>query len=129
MTSVLVWPSSSTIFQVQQQLPQKGMIPSDAFDLPTLLQLNGHGCQGVNAQYWPLLNIGQIQVQRHWSHPDEVPDLRQELRTGGCAAAKGLPTQPKAFLFTSARHLMTDRLRRNKVVSIEPMGDLTFCTS
>ena len=51
-----------TIFQVQQQLPQKGMIPSDAFDLPSLLQLNGHGCQGVNTQYWPLLNTAQIQV-------------------------------------------------------------------
>ncbi len=52
-----------TIFQVQQQLPYVVMIPSDAFDLPTLVQLNGHGCQGVNAQYWPLLNTAQIQVQ------------------------------------------------------------------
>jgi RNA polymerase sigma-70 factor (ECF subfamily) len=63
-------------------------------------------------------------LHRHWSHPDEVPDLRQELYARVYeAAAKVLPTQPKAFLFTSARHLMTDRLRRNKVVSIEPMGD------
>ena len=52
-----------TIFQVQQQLPYVVMIPSDTFDLPTLLQLNGQGCQGVNAQYWPLLNTAQIQVQ------------------------------------------------------------------
>lgn len=51
-----------TIFQVQQQLPYVVMIPSDAFDLPSLLQLNGHGCQGVNTQYWPLLNTAQIQV-------------------------------------------------------------------
>ena len=51
-----------TIFQVQQQLPYVVMT-SDAFDLPTLVQLNGHGCQGVNAQYWPLLNTAQIQVQ------------------------------------------------------------------
>ena len=51
-----------TIFQVQQQLPYVVMIPSDAFVLPTLVQLNGHGCQGVNAQYWPLLNTAQIQV-------------------------------------------------------------------
>ncbi|WP_062032118.1 hypothetical protein [Acinetobacter sp. BMW17] len=50
-----------TIFQVQQQLPYVVMT-SDAFDLPTLVQLNGHGCQGVNAQYWPLLNTAQIQV-------------------------------------------------------------------
>ncbi len=52
-----------TIFQVQQQLPYVVIMTSDAFDLPTLLQLNGHGCQGVNAQYWPLLNTVQIQVQ------------------------------------------------------------------
>ena len=51
-----------TIFKVQQQLPYVVMMTSDAFDLPTLVQLNGHGCQGVNAQYWPLLNTAQIQV-------------------------------------------------------------------
>ena len=63
-------------------------------------------------------------LHRHWPHADEVADLRQELYARVYeAAAKALPAQPKAFLFTSARHLMTDRLRRNKVVSIEPMGD------
>ncbi|MBP6799327.1 MAG: sigma-70 family RNA polymerase sigma factor, partial [Luteimonas sp.] len=30
---------------------------------------------------------------------------------------------PKAFLFATARHLLTDRIRRGKVVSIEPVGD------
>lgn len=63
-------------------------------------------------------------LQRHWPHRDEIHDLRQELYVRIYeAAAKALPSQPKAFLFASARHLMTDRLRRGKVVSIEPMGD------
>lgn len=63
-------------------------------------------------------------LHRHWPHPDDIHDLRQELYARVYeAAAKGLPLQPKAFLFTSARHLMTDRLRRSKVVSIAPMGD------
>ncbi len=63
-------------------------------------------------------------LHRHWPHPDEVLDLRQEVYARVYeAAAKATLTQPKAFLFTSARHLMTDRLRRSKVVSIEPMGD------
>ena len=63
-------------------------------------------------------------LQRHWPHRDELPDLRQELYTRIYeAGAKSRPTQPRAFLFASARHLMTDRLRRGKVVSIEPMGD------
>ena len=63
-------------------------------------------------------------LQRHWPHRDELHDLRQELYARLYeAAAKARPAQPKAFLFASARHLMTDRLRRGKVVSIEPMGD------
>src|SRR3546814_8946980 len=33
------------------------------------------------------------------------------------------PTSPRAFLFTTTRHLVTDRLRRGRVVSIEPVGD------
>ena len=63
-------------------------------------------------------------LARHWPQREELTDLRQELYARLCeAAAKALPAQPKAFLFASARHLMTDRLRRGKVVSIEPMGD------
>lgn len=63
-------------------------------------------------------------LQRHWPHREELHDLRQELYARLYeAGAKARPAQPKAFLFASARHLMTDRLRRSKVVSIEPMGD------
>ena len=63
-------------------------------------------------------------LHRHWPHADEVPDLRQELYARIYeAAARSMPTQPKAFLFASARHLMADRMRRSRVVSIEPMGD------
>src|SRR5690606_33873651 len=63
-------------------------------------------------------------LRRHWPRHDEVHDLRQELYVRVYeAAARSLPAQPKAFLFASARHLMVDRLRRGRVVSIEPMGD------
>lgn len=62
---------------------------------------------------------------RAWSRPDEVHDLRQDTYVRVYeAAARTLPTSPKAFLFTTARHLMADRLRRARVVSIETMGDL-----
>lgn len=55
---------------------------------------------------------------------DEVADLRQEIYARVYeAAAREPPRQPKAFLFTTARHLLADRVRRSKVVSIEPMGD------
>ena len=61
---------------------------------------------------------------RHWPQREELHDLRQELYARIYeAAARSLPAQPKAFLFASARHLLADRVRRSKVVSIEPMGD------
>lgn len=61
---------------------------------------------------------------RCWPQRDEVPDLRQEIYARVYeAAARELPRQPKAFLFATARHLLADRVRRSKVVSIEPMGD------
>jgi len=61
---------------------------------------------------------------RCWPRRDEVPDLRQEVYARVYeAAGKALPNQPKAFLFATARHLIADRVRRSKVVSIEPVGD------
>ena len=63
-------------------------------------------------------------LQRSWPQREEVVDLRQELYARVYEAArKALPAQPKAFLFASARHLLADRARRGRVVSIEPMGD------
>ena len=63
-------------------------------------------------------------LQRCWPHRDELHDLRQEIYVRIYeAAARSRPTAPKAFLFATARHLMADRARRGKVVSIEPVGD------
>lgn len=64
-------------------------------------------------------------LARHWPKVDERADLRQEVYARVYqAAATELPRHPKAFLLTTARHLVVDRARRGKVVSIEPMGDL-----
>jgi len=61
---------------------------------------------------------------RCWPRRDEIHDLRQEVYARVYeAAARSRPTAPRAFLFATARHLMTDRLRRSRVVSIEPVGD------
>ena len=63
-------------------------------------------------------------LARAWPQRDELHDLRQEIYVRVYeAAGKALPAQPKAFLFATARHLLTDRIRRSKVVSIEPVGD------
>jgi RNA polymerase sigma factor (sigma-70 family) len=65
-------------------------------------------------------------LNRCWPRRDEILDLRQEIYVRVYeAAARARPTAPKSFLFTTARHLMTDRLRRSRIVSIEAIGDLT----
>lgn len=66
----------------------------------------------------------QRYLTRRWPHRDDIRDLRQELYARIYqAAAKTRPSSPKSFLFASARHLMADRARHAKVVSIESMGD------
>jgi RNA polymerase sigma-70 factor (ECF subfamily) len=62
---------------------------------------------------------------RSWFRREEIHDLRQEIYVRVYeAAAKARPAMPKSFMFTTARHLMTDRLRRGRVVSIEAVGDM-----
>jgi len=64
-------------------------------------------------------------LTRTWPNRDEVPDLRQETYIRVYEAAKKIrPTYPKSFLFTTARHLIIDRARHARVVSIEAAGDL-----
>jgi RNA polymerase sigma factor (sigma-70 family) len=64
-------------------------------------------------------------LRRSWFRREEIHDLRQEIYVRVYeAAAKARPAMPKSFMFTTARHLMTDRLRRSRVVSIEAVGDL-----
>ena len=60
---------------------------------------------------------------RTWPAKDEVQDLRQEtyLRVYE-AAAKERPRSAKSFLFAIARHLVVDRMRRQRVVSFEAGG-------
>src|ERR1700676_1889878 len=55
----------------------------------------------------------------------EVADIRQEVYARVFdAARKSRPSHPKSFLFTTARHLMVDKARHARVVSIEAAGDL-----
>ncbi|MEO6799024.1 MAG: sigma-70 family RNA polymerase sigma factor [Rhodanobacter sp.] len=62
---------------------------------------------------------------RSWFRREEIHDLRQEIYVRVYeAATKSRPAMPKSFMFTTARHLMTDRLRRGRVVSIEAVGDI-----
>jgi len=63
-------------------------------------------------------------LRRAWSHADEIHDLRQEVYVRVYEAAKkARPHSAKSFLFATARNLLADRMRRQRVVSIESVGD------
>lgn len=65
-------------------------------------------------------------IRRYWSrHPDEIHDLRQETYIRVYETAlRSRPAIPRAFLFTTAKHLMADRIRRQRVMTIDTVGDL-----
>jgi RNA polymerase sigma factor (sigma-70 family) len=61
-------------------------------------------------------------LARVWRNASELTDLRQEIYVRVYESAReALPTHAKAMLFTSARNLMIDRIRRQRVVSIESL--------
>lgn len=62
---------------------------------------------------------------RVWPQRDEVTDLRQEIYVRVFDAARTKrPTAAKSFLFTAARNLMTDRLRRSRITFIGSRADV-----
>ncbi len=55
-----------------------------------------------------------------WPNPADVPDLRQEAYVRVYeSAARQRPQSPRAFLLTTARNLILDRIRRERIVSID----------
>ena len=63
-------------------------------------------------------------LTRVWPNSADVLDLRQDIYVRVYESARGsLPTSPKAFLFATARNLMTDRIRHGRVVSIDSTQD------
>jgi RNA polymerase sigma-70 factor (ECF subfamily) len=64
-------------------------------------------------------------LARKWPKRNEIYDLRQDVYVRVYeAAGKSRPVAPKSFLFTTARNLMVDRVRRQRIVSIDAVGDL-----
>lgn len=62
-------------------------------------------------------------ISRLWPDRDEQADFRQEAYARVFQAAlKTRPESPRAFLFTTARHLIADRVRREQVLTIRPAG-------
>jgi RNA polymerase sigma-70 factor (ECF subfamily) len=64
-------------------------------------------------------------LHRVWSNMSEIPDLRQDIYVRVYESARdSRPVSPRAFLFATARNLMTDHIRRSRVVSMEATGDV-----
>lgn len=64
-------------------------------------------------------------LRRMWPRHDEIEDLVQETYARVYQAAlSSRPSNSRAFLFATARHLLTDRIRRERIVSIQAIGDL-----
>lgn len=66
-------------------------------------------------------------LSRVWPRAGDWPDIRQEAYARVFESARqSRPKVPKAFLFATARHLMADRVRRERIVSIQALGDTEF---
>lgn len=64
-------------------------------------------------------------LSRVWPNRSEILDIRQEVYVRVYeAAGRSRPLAPKSFLFATARNLMADRIRRERVVRIEARGEL-----
>lgn len=75
-------------------------------------------------EIFPLEDVLMRFLRRHW-RPGEAEDLRQEIFVKVYeAAASGLPTHPRAFLFATARNHIASQARRSQIVSFDLMADL-----
>jgi RNA polymerase sigma factor (sigma-70 family) len=64
-------------------------------------------------------------LMRAWPRRAEVEDLRQEIYLRVYQAARqNRPQSPRGFLFKTAYHLLIDRVRRERIVSIEATGGI-----
>jgi len=64
-------------------------------------------------------------LQSSYRNATDISDLRQEVYANVIAAARqAIPTRSKAFLFTTARNLLINRVRHERIISIETVSDL-----
>ncbi|HEV2561792.1 MAG TPA: RNA polymerase sigma factor [Rhizomicrobium sp.] len=64
-------------------------------------------------------------LRRSGRNAHDLADLRQEVYLRVCEAAKHqVPRPVRPFLFTVARNLMIDQMRRDQVIAIDAVSDL-----
>ncbi len=63
-------------------------------------------------------------LQHNWRNKSDIADLRQDIYIQVYESAlQKLPDLPKAFLFATARNLLSRRMRREQIVPIEAVAD------
>jgi RNA polymerase sigma factor (sigma-70 family) len=73
----------------------------------------------------PLEAILMLFLRQNWRNKAEIADLRQEVYMRVYEAAlREIPEQAKPFVLTTARNLLVDRVRRERVIPFEIVTDL-----
>jgi len=73
----------------------------------------------------PLESVLMQFLQHNWRNRSDVDDLVQDVYVRVCEAAlKEKPQQTRAFVFATARNLLIDRVRHERVIPIEIADDL-----
>lgn len=95
------------------------------------LRQPGAAMTASDAQAWFVREILPLEaalmqyLRRHWHDKNEIDDLCQEVYARVYEAAqKQIPHPARPFVFTTARNLVIDHMRRRHVVSIEAVADL-----
>lgn len=64
-------------------------------------------------------------LRRNWREESDILDLRQELYARVYESARNaLPAYTRGFVFTAARNLLIDQVRRARIVAIDAVADL-----
>lgn len=73
----------------------------------------------------PLEAVLRQFLQHNWHNKADVDDLLQEVYVRVCESARQrIPEPTKPFVFTVARNLLIDRVRRERIIPIEAVSDL-----
>lgn len=73
----------------------------------------------------PLESLLMLFLRQNWRNKAEIADLRQEVYMRVYEAAlKEIPEQAKPFVLATARNLLVDRVRKERVIPFEIVTDL-----
>lgn len=73
----------------------------------------------------PLEAVLMQYLYRNWHNKSDIQDLLQDVYVRACdAARKQIPNPTKPFVFSIARNLLIDRVRRERIIPIEAVSDL-----